>query len=294
MKPVIKRQTHYSVLFMRDDSEARTFRMHSRTLRFLICAFLLLVVGGGAGIAGGVHYWKKYRALSERYEVQEKESGEMRLQLERLVALETVISASNGTVPQSRHAVVGLAGQTNASQNLHHTNATGRVQNATVQAGPIRGNGTQSVDAALSDAPESGDAASGNTGDEPDAAAGGEGYPLVSSQASPLRISAFIGRPSGQQRLRISYELFAEGNDEQRTISGVARYFAIFANGTRVEMPAQDNDGARFAITRMKQMQSWARLPQGYKANDVQQLDILIELSENEKYVERFDLTGAQ
>jgi hypothetical protein len=113
MKPVIKKQTHYNLLLMRDDSAAHTFRVHSTVLKFFFFFLFLLMAGGAAGIAGGMHYWKKYRSLSAEHMAREREFSEMRLQLERLVNLETLIAASNGTPLQVKHEEVGVKVPTN-------------------------------------------------------------------------------------------------------------------------------------------------------------------------------------
>lgn len=295
MKPVIKKQTHYSLLLMRDDSEARTYRVHGGFLRLFLWFLLVLVAGGSAGVAGSVYYWKKYRALGERHDAQEREISEMRLQLERLVALETVLTASNGTIPQSRHAEIGVSGSAPLTRNASASSAlpggTPAVRNATAAH-----NATSAAEATLP-AANATESAAGNaalTGDALRPPGQEAAHPRIASGESPLRVAGFIARATGQQRLRISYELSTEGNDEQRMIAGMVRYFAIFSNGTRVELPSYDSDGSRFSITRMKLMQSSARLPQGYRAADVEKIDMLIELSEDEKFEERFEVNSVQ
>ena len=302
MKPVIKKQTHYSLLFMRDDSEARTYRVHSRWLRIFFWFLFLLVVGGAAGIYGGIHYWKKYRVLSERFETQEREVSDIRLQLERLVTLETVLSASNGTIPQSRHAEVGatVPAMRNGTASAPQANATIAVRNATLtgraaaavnatQAGGA-GNATFVTVNATSGASVDGAGATPATRAE----VRNGSYPQISSEQSPLRVAGFTCRATGQQRLRISYELATEANGEQRIVSGMARYFAVFANGTRLELSSYESDSSRFSITRMKLMQTSARLPQGYMASDVEKVDVLLELSEGKTFEERFAVDSAQ
>ncbi|MCL1939259.1 MAG: hypothetical protein FWG04_01175 [Desulfovibrionaceae bacterium] len=298
MKPVIKKQTHYSVLLMRDDTETRKYRVHSRTLRFLVWFFLLLVAGGAAGITGGVHYWKKYRTMVERYDAQEREVSEMKLQLERLVTLETLLSASNGAVPQARHAEVGVS-QTpvpvrNATAGNTPLNGALAAHNATASGSLTAGAGAHNatIPAVNATARAAQQVAGNATALDNLIQARDFSHPQISDQESPLRVTGFNGRATGQQRLRISYELSAEGNDEQRMISGQARYFAVFSNGTRMELSAYDSEGSRFSITRMKLMQNSVRLPQGYRASDVEKIDVLIELNEGKKFEERFGVGG--
>ena len=294
MKPVIKKQTHYSLLLMRDDAEAKTFRVPSKLLRFFIWFFLLLLVGGGGGIYGGLHYWNKYRVLVGRYDTQEREANEMRLQLEQLVTYKTVLNASNNaTVPMARHTEVGVSGPTSTSRNATATvvNATTVTMNATRRANSTLA-GSANATLGSSNATRHNNATYGGPVNATSSQTQEPAVPSISSEDSPLRITGFNGRATGQQRLRISYELSTEGNEEQRMISGMARYFAVFSNGTRLELSAYDSDGSRFSITRMKLMQSSARLPQGYRAGDVEKIDVVIELSEGKKFEDRYEVSG--
>ena len=294
MKPVIKKQTHYSLLLMRDDAEARTFRVHGKFLRFLIWFFLLLLVCGGGSIYGGLHYWNKYRVLVERYDIQEREANEMRLQLEQLVAYKTVLNASNATMPVARHTEVGLSAPASPNRNATAAASTANAT-ATVNA-TRRGNatlpGAGNATLRSSNATRQANATSGRSGNATGPQPQEPALPSLSSNDSPLRITGFNGKATGQQRLRISYELSTEGNEEQRMISGMARYFAVFSNGTRLELSAYDSDGSRFSITRMKLMQSSARLPQGYRAGDVEKIDVVIELSEGKRFEDRYEVSG--
>jgi hypothetical protein len=109
-----------------------------------------------------------------------------------------------------------------------------------------------------------------------------------------LRISGFVSRPYGSQRLRISYELSAIQSDDPRTISGSAAYFAVFADGAKIELPLQDTEGTRFAIARMKSMQSTARIPQEYTVTDIRQIEVFIELTGGSAYRESFPFVAQQ
>jgi len=291
MKSVIKKQTHYSLLLMRDDKEARKYRVHSGVLRFFIWLFLLLVAGGAAGIAGGIHYWEQHRALLARYETQGREIGEMRLQLERLTTLETVLAASNGAIPQLRYTEVGVS---QAPAPVHDAPPSGAPA-ADVPLTPAApdseaDNGTVAgVDATGREAQAIADNATvPDNGTQTQA----PGYPRISSQESPLRVTGFNGRATGQQRLSVRYELVTEGNTEQRMISGHIRYFGVFSDGTRVELSIADSEGARFSIARMRLTQNALRVPQEYRAADVEEIDVLIELTDGRRFEERFDVGG--
>ncbi len=290
MKPVIKKQSHYNLLIMRDDdTQARTYRVHGRWLRLFFYLLLVLMLGGAAGISGGVHYWKKYRMLSARFDNQEREVSDMRLQLERLVTLETVISASNGTIPQARHAEIGVMPVSNATAPGISANATAAASQSVLAGEKTRNATLLTVNATIGAADKT--MSAGNATRTENRAAS---LPQISGGQSPLRIAGFSCRATGQQRLRISYELSTEFNEEQRMISGMVKYFAVFASGARLELSAYESDGSRFSITRMKLMQSSARLPQGYMAGEVRKVDVQIELSDGSKFEERFDVNEMQ
>lgn len=268
MKSVIKKQTHYNLLLMRDDGAARSFRMHSRLLRFFIFLFLLLLAAGALGIYGGTHYWKKYRVLAERHAAQEREAGEMRLQLERLCNLESVIAASNGlpAQAQNQNQEVGVSLPSATRPSTQETVATDAEAGAVAVADPAPG------------ATESGEPATGEQGQ-------------LTSGDSPLRIANFSLRSSGTQRLRVSYELSASQPDEQRTLSGSVRYGAVLTDGTKIELSMQDAEGSSFAIVRMKPMQSTLRLPQEHKPSDIAQIEVFIEIAGGSLYQDSFAVT---
>ena len=292
MKSVIKKQTHYNLLLMRDDAEARNYRVHGRTLRFFIWFFLLLVAGGAVGIYGGYHFWEKYRVLAERYDEQEREVSEMKLQLERLIALETVLSASNGTIPQARHAEVGADQAYIAARNDTSDQVSSDDTSAAHDAGAPPDSGMDNATTVALDATEQGAQLVADDAPAPDNGVQEQesSYPRISSPESPLRVTGLNVRVTGQQRLSIRHELVTEGNTEQRMISGNIRYYVVFADGTRVEPSVSNIGESRFSIARMKLVQNSLQLPQGYRAADVEQVDVLLELSDGERFEERFEM----
>lgn len=296
MKPVIKKQTHYNLLLMRDDSAARTFRVHSTALKACLIILCVLVVGGAAGIYGGVHYWTKYRSLSEQHQNSERELSEIRLQLERLANLERLMAASNAPMPQTKNEEVGVPplqsrlqngaaeAPTNGSAAAPQPPANGSPASAQPPA-PALPEGAaapaaQTTQEARQDPPQR-LAATDAVTEQPPA--------MPSIESSPIRVNAFSARPAGQQRLRLQYELSAAAADNQRTISGSARYIAVFADRSTHELQVQDIGVKRFSITRMKPMQTTIRLPQEQKASDIEKVQVIIELSDGTSYMDSFD-----
>jgi len=264
-------------------------------LRFFAWFFLLLVAGGAVGIAGGVHYWQKYRTIVARYDVQEREVSEMKLQLERLVTLETLLSASNGAVPQARHAEVGVSETPvpahDATAGATSPDGTLAADNAAASGSLATDAGTDNATTPASDAAQQ--AADSVTASDTPTQAREPSHPQISDPESPLRVTGFSGRATGQQRLNIRHELVTEGNTDQRMITGNIRYFVVFADGTRVEPSVSNITESRFSIARMKLVQNSLQLPQGYRASDVEKIDVLLELSDGKKFEERFEVSGS-
>lgn len=323
MKPVIKKQTHYSLLLMRDDTHARTLRVSNTKLRFFLTSFFLLIAFGAAGTAGGIHYWKKYRALQERYETQEKDVSEMRLHLERLKNFESLLAASGGTVPQARNEEVGVSTPpvwtqvaANGSGNRSAQESAPASTTSSERANTPATNGAASTsprDANAGSTPESTastpstgaaaatttPAASGTNATAPagNSAVGtaetgraGNAFLPIDSSESPLRISNFNSRVTGQQRIRVSYGLSTANEDGNKVIAGKVAYSAIMKDGKIVELTSLDSSGARFSITRMKLMQTTVRIPQGYKSDDLKTLEIVVQLNDGARFEESFEL----
>ncbi len=285
MKPVIKKQTYYSMLLMRDDTSVRTLRVKGSTITFFLVFLFLLVLGGSGGIWGGLHYWKKYVALSERHKQQDRELTEARLQLERYVNYETLLVAANGAAPLAKNEEVGAAAPSLRLHNATQANPF-PAQNATrpIVNVPAKGG----ADATM---PQHNASSSAQSTDLTSQASQTQPPPPISSGTSPLRINGFSGRVISPQRVRIRYELSTVPSDEQKTIAGTAKYFAAFTNGTEVELPVQEIGDARFSISRMKLMEANLRLPQTLNAKEISQLRVFLELDEGKAYREGFPIT---
>jgi hypothetical protein len=291
LKPVIKKQTHYHVLLMRDDKESRTFSIRCGLLHFCAGLCLALLLFGGGGIYGGLHFFTKYRELAAVQESRERENAEMRLQLERLVNLESLLKAGNGSPPQATYTEVGtpdLPARGTAAANPPAPGPAARVAAAGTAPAPAAASRPTDTPPAQAEPPASEDNGESPAEErqgapaETTAAAPAEvngGFALLAGAGSPLRINEFSARNSGSLRLRISYEL-STMTEGQRTVTGAARYAAVTTDGTRVELPLQDPESSRFSIARMKAMQNTVRLPAGLKSEGIASIDVLIEVAD--------------
>lgn len=280
MKPVIKKQSHYNLLLMKDDSPARTFRVHGVALKILLAIFLVFLIAGGAGIAGGIYFFEEYLRLTSQNEMQEKELSEMRLQLERLVNLESLIVASNSTPPLAKNEEVG------ATAPPPKVIADGALPAADMQSAEHPEQAPDALAAPAEQAKEQQD----EVALPPSPSTEDPTYLSLNAADSPLRINGFQVRVTGRERLRISYELATTPSDEPRTVSGNIRYKALLSNGSGVDLISYDIEGKRFAIARMKPIQSSVRLPQGHLAENINNIAVFIELSDGTVYQDIFAL----
>ncbi|MDR2801415.1 MAG: hypothetical protein LBB52_09195 [Desulfovibrio sp.] len=302
MNSVIKKQTHYNVLFMRDDKEARTFRVHSTFLHFCLYLFLFIVLGGGVSIFLGVKFFDKYRNAVDSKTAMEREIADLRLQLERLANLETVLSASNGSAPKTSYTEVG--GSTLPVRSQNASNVAALPSSPSTQPAQSLQPTAQSAQAAPGQSGPAEPAVSSASGEQTGknaAVAGAEeeipppvepvaDYPSLSSPDSPLRIGDFNARGAGPQRLRISYDLSTAAGDSQRTIAGSVRYVCVLADGTRLDLSLVDTDGTRFSIARMKPMQGIARLPQETRVEEIAKIEVFIEITDGNTYRQIYPL----
>ncbi len=115
MKPVLKKETTYSVLFMRDDCGVLRFRLQAFWLKFFCVFVALLVLVTAAGGWAAYYYWKKHSALSQEHRELQRDMAESRVQLERLANLEKFLQARESAP---------------ATVNMDAANATAPVQAA--------------------------------------------------------------------------------------------------------------------------------------------------------------------
>ena len=286
MKPKIKSKKYYSMILMRDDSLVRTVRLKQKTVTFLLIFFLLLILVGTAGCIGAVYYFDKYRLLQGRYGAQSQEFTAMKLQLEQLSNIKTLATNTNTNTPippknEEVGAHVGGANGTAYGKSAEKDALSGR-SNATTPAANGTLSAANATGRAASDAVAQGQAAGEvrvGTPATPD-------FPLISSEESPVRITGFLPRASGNNRLRLRYEL---NTVEPRQISGTVTYSALYANGTILPLPLSANsDAATFTMSRGKRMEATIRLPQGFTTRDIEKIQVTLGVENGETFIDTF------
>lgn len=280
MKQIIKKQTHYSLLLLRDDREVRSLRIRTGILRFCLFLCFLLPVCTAAGIAAGWHYWKKSNALAARYLLLEQELVETKRGLEQLTNESVLWRNGKSAAPALKNEELGTA----APQ-----------QTASVPAPPTPDIlAPLHTPAADNPSPPAGTAAIPASNDAM-AMAGKPAWspvpppPSNGLAAPPIEISGFAARITGGQRLRLRYAIVSPS---QRPLVGVISYRAQFSDGTSSPLESLSPE-ERFNITRMKVVEKQVKLPQGMHANAIRQItqiDLLIELEDNSKVLKSFPM----
>ena len=271
MKPVIKVQRYYHLLLMRDDREVMGFRMHRNTLRTLILFFFLFVGTGAAGIAFGVTMWQKNDELLLLCNLNETELTQAKSQLAELSTVRSLMEATNTPSPLAINQEINTASATQSAAQPS-SNATRLLATVSTPEENLANATTTNATNATAVAGESGEAAA-----PPQETTDPRATPLISHDSSPVRINSFQASPTGQSSLRIRYDL-VNATSPEITVRGTASYRVILQNGTEHDLVPQQDDDARFAISRMKPVETVARLPQGVNANKVQKVFVTITM----------------
>ena len=312
MKPVIAKKTHYTVMFMRDDGAVRSLRVRGGFLRFCILLLVLLPVAGAAGIYVGAHYRYRTWTLADDVRAAERELADARLKLEQLSNVETIASTMGSAPPQTLNTDL-TAGSSSGDPKTPGTGTAPAVQgqpsdilallqhgnNATQPAGrPTSGAtghnatlGAPLQNATLAESHTAGPPPNGNSSLETAEQSTPEApkLPLISDSKSPVRVMNFLAQVNGRQRLRVRYDLVSQ---DQQQVAGQVHYRLILRNGTRQELEISSGESARFfAISRMKQRDGTARLPQGFDPSQILAVDVLVNLDDGTAFHEEHPIT---
>ena len=297
----LEKNKYYNIIFMGDDGRARTYRLRRGVLRLLIYFPLLILLLSGGVIAGGVYFSKYHFNLMAEKSKQDREISEMRLQLERLTNLEKLLSARPGAATLAKYEEVGVPPSADQPQ-----------EEASEPVAPVA---EAEVPAQVTADPDPDPEPTDEMQEEPpaqdrfislaelappvDSIPPAEAAPKLdfasmnslSGDKSPLRLAGFSARPLGQQRVRIRYEITSSNRPGIKSISGLARHFAVFADGQKAELPLPDNGENRFSLTRLRPMEATARLPQGLDTKDIKKIDVVIITDEYGTFHDLFDVT---
>ena len=298
VKQKIEKNKYYNIIFMGDDDRARTYRLRRGVLRLLVYFPLLILLLSGVVIAGGVYFSKYHFALMAEKSKQDREISEMRLQLERLTNLEKLLSARPGTATLAKYEEVGVT--PSSDQPQEETSEPVAPVMAEAEAPEQETDDPESTAEVEEELPAQdrfislAELAPPVDSIPPAEAASKLDFASMESLSgnkSPLRLAGFSARPLGQQRVRIRYEITSSNRPGIKSISGLARHFAVFADGQKAELPLPDNGENRFSLTRLRPMEATARLPQGLDTKDIKKIDVVIITDEHGTFHDLFDVT---
>ncbi|MDL2315762.1 hypothetical protein LJC59_01590 [Desulfovibrio sp. OttesenSCG-928-A18] len=313
MKPVAEKQTHYSVLLMRDDCRARTLHIRCSTLRYLFGFCIMFILAGTGGIVCSALMFKEYYVLYTEHEQQNHELAEIRLQLERFQNYETLLQASNGGQrPQAQNQEVGVpapvsgngasaARSLNPDSTSPVSSGMGAQVDSTVAASGNANEAASTAPEAQSPAPADGQysdldaiALAAMNGEQTQNAAQEQSRPVTALADSPLRIDRFTATNSSSRQLRLRYNLAVrDENAPKTTYVGEARYQAQLSKGDTVTLEptkGTSTSNQRFSFSNLKPMEASLRLPDGIQSSDVAKIDILLVLDEGSSYRESYEL----
>ncbi len=287
MKPVIKKQTIYSLLLMRDDCGVRRFRVRAFWLKFLFCFLLLFCAAFGVSGYLAHSYWKKYAELQEEHRDLQRQYAEIRRRLEPLAYLEKMRELGQSRFSVEASGANGVAGANatisavvpfpRANQTLAAGSAASPSGNgapgagpaaATPAAGPAR-NQTQPVPSAQAAA------------QTPEAAA-------QIDPAHPAKIANVSLRAAGTTRIRIAFDL--SNQDPQQTLGGRVALAVVTNAGAVAEITQVDRAELSFLIARYKRISTTFALPQNIQTTDVAAVQISLSGDNVPPYSERFPM----
>ena len=251
MEPVIKTQTAYSVLFMRDDCGVKRFRMRACWLKIFVL-FGLLVFSVAVGSSWGAYYfWNKFRVVRAEYHSAAEELVGIR---QKLTSLQNMEKIRNENDPAHTRTMLERVPSENGAAKFPMVLAL----NATAsQVAPA--NATIPSHAEADPTPDF---------------------------EHPARITKITAIAVGATRIRFIFDVTNQNQNQQLT--GRVQLAAITAGGAVVDLAGADRDSLRFQISRLKNITTTAPLPQDLPLASVQGVQITVDAEGLPLYVERF------
>ncbi len=297
MKPVIKKQTVYSVLLMRDDCGVRRFRLRAFWLKLLFGLLALIVAGCVTASFLAHNYRKKYYEAQEENRDLERQLAEMRRRLEPLAYLEKIQEVSQNRLAGNGTGVAVAAGPAGANGVSSVSSVVApRPANATAaQAGPgtvppAQANQTRAATSLLAaNATAAAQAAPGTASSAQAGLARQNGTSVDGEDgAHPAKISNVTLRAIGATRIRISFDL--NNQDPQLLLNGRATLAVVTGAGVVTEVTQVDRADLSFRINSYKRVNTVFVLPANIQLSDVASVQITLSGDNVPKLTERFPM----
>lgn len=116
-----------------------------------------------------------------------------------------------------------------------------------------------------------------------------ETIPLISSEASPLRVNNFSSRNTLYMGVRVSYELVTQPQDQM--VRGNVTYAAKLTNGNTVPLVTKSTEDSYFSLYRMKIFDFSINLPEKVSSKDVESIILTLHVDNGSNFQEAFPLT---
>ena len=260
-------KSKYTILIMRDDTQARHMRFSPVWIKIFLWFILILVLLAAAGIWGTHYFWDKGRAQESRLVHLERQNAELNIKLERLQNMESLIGASENAIMPVVDS--GPADSTPADE----------VMPGSVDLTALPG----LVDAVANSTDTN------STGENPENVepmADGSGAPNPDN--SPVRLENINLRVNSPKTLRLSVDFV---NVVGRQIRGHATLDLITSSGeVSAVVPTQDLD---FVMARMKRGTTTFPLPEGVNMADVEKVRLTVHVNEEVVLIQEVPLVTA-
>ena len=286
MEPVIKRNPYHHVLLMRDDKEVVSFKVHNKVLWYSIIISVLCITLGITGIIYGLYSWEKSHSLKTRYAQVTAELSDAKLQLEKLINLQSLMSTSDFPEPVFKFDEIQLKpiieqtapdfltpqgkNETDTQKNSDGS-STNAVTSHLAQAGAATLTGTQAETPVT-----------GNTSPQASGADAKATKSSIESEQCPLRITNFVNKPGPQNRIQIAFDLVTTRQDA--FVRGATTYQVTLQDGRSLPVTPTFLDDTKFAITRMKNFDLTADLPEKVTIQSVKEVTVFITLDSGETF----------
>lgn len=297
--PVIKKNTSFSILLLRDDSGVVKFRLNSFWIKLLTFFFIIFSAASGAAGYAAHYYWKKYHTLQrERSELTAK-LGENRRQLGRFAGIEKIKESS---LPRSAMSGIATAAGPDTLTEAEPSNGT-LVRNGqevepqppvltngkAVAQAPVQpvGNGdstaqtngtakpapTQQPQQQTSERPTSGTLTTASGPETPDTDAAVQ-TGANAAKAHPASVDEVQIKGAGAAKYRLSFDL--SNRDQQITLNGRVFLYVSTKSGAKHEITQVSRDSLRFLINRFKKVTTTFALPDDVQPADAATLHVMI------------------
>ena len=282
LEPVVKKNTSYSILFLRDDSSVVRFRLKPFWINFLTVVFFLFSGASGAAGYAAHYYWKRYNVLKHENRTIEARYEESARKLAAYTGVEMLKEST--ALPRSSMAGVSALTANGNANGAHGQNGNGQATGSgpptaphaapsaasAGQSGASQGQETGKTQAVAEPAP----------GNSTGAAAGvSQGFPSQEQTGSPsgtadsehpALVSEVVVRPDGSKNFSLAFDL--SNRDQQLTLNGRVELAVGTKSGARHEITQVNRNALRFIINRYKRVNTSFTLPTDLKPEDITEL----------------------